>query len=98
MKSSFKMVSIDNILQKSINLIVFLACLSFTLYQSYMCLVKYQGYPKGTSIKFQPHGKVGNNFPAITFCSRIDNDMELYLGFNESELKECYGKTGGTGR
>ena len=98
MISKFKLVTIGELFQKSINLIVFLACLSFTLYQSYMCLAKYQGYPKGTSIKFLPPGKVGNNFPAITFCSQIDTVMELHLAFNETELKKCYGGTSGTGR
>ena len=98
MKSRFKLVSVEKILQKIIHFILFLACLLFTLYQSYMCLVKYQRYPKGTSMKLLPHGKVGNNFPAITFCSRTDNDMELYLGFNQTELKECYGNTDETGK
>ena len=63
---------------------VFLCCFLFTFYQSYMCLLKYLSYPRGTSTEYKPP----NMFPAITICSRY-SERELYFPFKIDKLKEC---------
>ena len=79
------------LLKKSFDALVLLGCIMFTFYQIYCCLVKYENYPKGTVMEFQTMDQIGNDFPAITFCSKRDGSMERYFGFNESRLKDCYG-------
>ena len=63
---------------------VFLCCFLFTLYQSYMCLLKYLSYPRGTSVEYKPP----TTFPAITICSRY-SERESYFPFKVDKLKEC---------
>ena len=77
------------ILKECLHISIFLSCLLFTLYQTYMCFVKYQSIPKGTNLKVTESNLIGNNFPAITFCSRVGNGMEETTGFNKGLLNEC---------
>ena len=79
-------ISVERALKYFLHGAVFLGCLIFTLYQSYNCFMKYHSFPKGTSIGFHSTNGVGENFPAISICSRYDNYMEKYLAFNETAL------------
>ena len=82
-------ISVERALKYFLHGVVFLGCLIFTLYQSYNCFMKYHSFPKGTSIGFHSTNGVGENFPAISICSRYDNYMDKYLAFNETALRKC---------
>ena len=74
------------LIKKSIHVFAFFGCLSFTLYQSHSCLMKYLSHPKGTSIVYG----VSNLFPAITICSNWrKNTADPNYPYDQDVLKEC---------
>ena len=67
---------------------IFCGCLIFTIYQSINCMVKYHSIPKGTSMGLFDSDKVGDDFPAITFCTWLSVGGGE-TAFNADKLKSC---------
>ena len=90
---TWEKMELEKTIKQSLHILVFLGCFLFTLYQTILCIIKYDSFPKGTLSKLLPGDQVGkDNFPAITICSH--RKMKNVTGFNEFILKKCHIKEG----
>ena len=61
---------------------IIVACLSFVLYQSHECWLKYYGLPKFTDVSFQK----AESYPEVTFCHKnLKVRVKTGFSFNDTQ-------------
>ena len=73
-------------LKLAIQVVIFLSCFSFVVYQCYECIKKYIESPQGTMLTTVSAEKAP--FPVITICP-TNSDLEGNNYFNQTILEHC---------
>ena len=68
---------------KGINSIIFILCLSLTIWQFQLCIEKFRDKPEATIVSVE--NNADEMFPAFTFCPKPQRDTS----YNPEILKKC---------